>query len=111
MSSFDERYDEVFRQYREAFPDPEAGSDFMPGLWRKIDARRKSRFQLLHLSRVFLSGAAVVWLLIAGVLLIPGGQTPAIHQSYVDVLAHNDDVATWSYAEVLHVELDESGQR
>jgi hypothetical protein len=111
MSRFDHQYENVFRAYRHASPDPEPSPDFMPGLWRKIDARRRSRFQFLHLSRLFLSGAAAVWLLIAGVLLIPSGQSPSIHQSYVDVLAHTEEAEAWSYAEVLHGEIGESGQR
>ncbi len=36
------RLDELFRAYREACPDVDAGANFMPGLWAKIEARQVS---------------------------------------------------------------------
>jgi len=36
------RLDELFRAYREACPDVDAGVNFMPGLWAKIEARQVS---------------------------------------------------------------------
>lgn len=36
------RLDELFRAYREACPDVDAGADFMPSLWAKIEARQVS---------------------------------------------------------------------
>jgi hypothetical protein len=32
--------DQLFASYRTSVPDPEAGVNFMPELWRKIEARQ-----------------------------------------------------------------------
>jgi hypothetical protein len=36
------RLDELIRAYREACPDVDAGANFMPSLWAKIEARQVS---------------------------------------------------------------------
>jgi hypothetical protein len=41
-SEKERRLDELFRAYREACPDADAGANFMPGLWAKIEARQVS---------------------------------------------------------------------
>jgi hypothetical protein len=41
-SEKERRLDQLFRAYREACPDAEAGANFMPGLWAKIEARQVS---------------------------------------------------------------------
>jgi len=41
-SGRERRLDELFRAYREACPDVDAGANFMPGLWAKIEARQVS---------------------------------------------------------------------
>jgi len=38
----EQKLDEVFHAYRRACPDLDASKNFMPELWRKIEARRKS---------------------------------------------------------------------
>ncbi len=35
-----EELDHLFERYRAALPDPEASVNFMPELWRKIEARQ-----------------------------------------------------------------------
>lgn len=111
MSRSDEHLNDVFARYREALPDPEPSPEFMPELWRKIDARRSTRFQLLHLSRIFLSGAAALWLLMVAVLFLPGNNVQPKHHSYVDALAASNESNSWAYAGVLHTEMEESNPR
>ncbi len=40
--------DQLFAAYRDALPDTDGGADFMPGLWKQIDAKRgfNRRFRL-----------------------------------------------------------------
>src|SRR5579863_3208365 len=97
--------DEFFASYRAACPEIDAGPDFMPGLWRKIEAKRAVRMQLRHLSRMVLSGAAALCLLMTGAMLLPSNTAPSLNQSYVDALAASQDAGTWSYAEALHVDI------
>ncbi len=40
MDRMKDRLDALWVEYREATPDPEAGPNFMPQLWQKIEARR-----------------------------------------------------------------------
>ena len=40
MDRMKDRLNALWAEYREATPDPEAGPDFMPKLWHKIEARR-----------------------------------------------------------------------
>lgn len=37
----DSKLDALFAEYRKAVPEQDASANFMPGLWQKIDARRK----------------------------------------------------------------------
>ena len=103
--------DDFFSDYRTACPEIDAGPEFMPGLWRRIDAKRAVRLQLRHLSRMVLSGAAAVYLLMTGAMLLPSNAAPALNQSYVDALAASQDAGTWSYAEALHMDIGETGPR
>lgn len=111
MNRQDDRLDDFFASYRAACPEIDAGPDFVPGLWRRIDAKRAVRMQLRHLSRMVLSGAAAVWLLMTGAMLLPSSATPSLNQSYVDALAASQDAGTWSYAEALHMDIGETGPR
>jgi len=85
----DGKLDALFAEYRGAFPDPEGGADFMPGLWRKIENRR------MEISRTFrrlaqLFVAATVFLIVllntASMSSTDEGET-LYSQSYVEVLA------------------------
>jgi hypothetical protein len=80
-------------QYRNAVPDPEASADFMPGMWRKIEARRSSVRTLRRFTEAFVTLAAALALLV-GAVLIPQMQREAVYSAtYVDVLAaeHSSD--------------------
>ncbi len=68
--------DALFAEYRSACPDPDGGVNFMPGLWQKIEARRKesvSVFRRLAQACVLATAA----LTLAMVILIPRIQSRA----------------------------------
>lgn len=73
----------LFAEYRQAFPDPEPGARFMPGLWEKIDARRSFAYRLKRLSQAFVTAAAAVCLLMGLYLARPEPST----ETYLEVLA------------------------
>lgn len=87
------KLDALFAEYRSAFPDPESGADFMPNLWRKIEARRVESVSVFRrLAQVCL--VATVALTLAMALIIPKLQPDPVYSStYVDVLdaAHVND--------------------
>lgn len=92
----------IFAAYRDATPDPNPAPDFMPQLWRRIEARRTLPLTFKRFAQVFLSAALALCLVMAVLMAIPQGS--GISMSYIDYLdeAHHAAVA---YAEVLHNEL------
>ncbi len=82
----DLRLDALFAEYRGAFPAPEAGANFMPGLWQKIDARRADPMRTLRrFARVCAMAAAAVVLILA-ISAARMQRDPAMTTNYVDVL-------------------------
>lgn len=76
--------DRVFRDYREACPDPDGSAEFMPGLWRKIEAKRSFAQRLRHLTRVFVTASAAACLAMS-MMLVPHVSSGPSH-SYLDLL-------------------------
>ncbi len=80
--------DRLFDQYRAALPDPDAGANFMPELWRKIEARQFFLHRVKKLTQVFVAAAAAICLLLGIVLQVPvSSDAPLVRGNYVDVLA------------------------
>lgn len=86
----DRELDHLFEQYRLAVPDPEASANFMPELWRKIEARQFFLLRVKKLTQVFVAAAAAICLLLGIALQVPVAERPAVRSNYgnyVDVLA------------------------
>lgn len=86
----DRELDHLFEQYRLAVPDPEASANFMPELWRKIEARQFFLLRVKKLTQVFVAAAAAICLLLGIALQVPVAERPAVssnYGNYVDVLA------------------------
>jgi hypothetical protein len=82
------RLDATFAAYRAAVPDPEPGADFMPGLWRRIEARRTSSVWIVRRFAQVCVGATLALTLLMGAVLIPRLEKAPIYSStYVDELA------------------------
>jgi hypothetical protein len=79
--------DRLFEQYRSAVPDPEPGVNFMPELWRKIEARQTFLLRLKKLTQVFVVAAAAICLLLGIALQVPVATDRQVSGNYVDVLA------------------------
>ncbi len=97
-SEAEERLAALFAEYREACPDPDPGPDFMPQLWRRIDARRSFGNHLKRLARGFITAAAAAALLM-GVFLARAPQHPG--PSYVELLAADQGHADLSDTEIV----------
>jgi hypothetical protein len=80
--------DKLFAAYRAVMPDPEAGANFMPELWRKIEARQFFLVRWKKLTQVFVAAAAAICLLLGIVLQVPSGKehSTGVGGTYVDVL-------------------------
>jgi len=93
MDNLNRELDSMLAAYRQAIPDPEPSPEFMPTLWRKIDGRRNLVFRLGRLTRVFLTSAAALCVLMMGVQTFPRLDHRVARPSYLDVLAesHSSD--------------------
>jgi len=79
---------ELFARYREALPDPEVTPEFMPKLWRRIEARQTFNRDLRRLAQGFVTAAALVSLAIGIFLSLPQGPGSAFYSStYLEILA------------------------
>jgi len=100
MDRMKDRLDAFWAEYREATPDPEAGPNFMPQLWQKIEARRVETTSVFRRLAQICVMATIALALVIGVVLIPHSNNDEVFYSgtYVDILAaeHSND-----YVEVL----------
>jgi len=91
MDRMDDRLNSLLAEYRDACPDPEPGANFMPQLWRRIEARRSATASLLRRWTEAWLLVTVALAIVIGVFVIPRLQDPpALQASYVDVLLAAD---------------------
>ncbi len=77
MDQKSQSLDHLFERYRMAVPDPEASVNFMPELWRKIEARQFFLARVKKLTQVFVAAAAAICLLLGIALQVPVSQRSA----------------------------------
>lgn len=80
--------DHLWTEYRAAVPDPEASANFMPGLWRRIEARQSFAMRVKKMTQVFVVAAAAICLLLGIILQVPAPTHSQVAGSYVDVLTN-----------------------
>lgn len=92
MDQVERKLTKLWAKYREACPDPEPSPEFMPELWRRIEARRQAALSLLFRRWVEVCVLAAVALsVLVTTLLIPHSQRSPVYQyTYLDVLAAAD---------------------
>jgi hypothetical protein len=109
MENVNQSLDDLFAAYRDACPDVEPGEQFVPAMWRKIEARQNSALFLTRWSKIFVTAAAALTLLMS-VILIPRFQTNDVYSiSYVDVLAAEHGYDKVLYTEIVHPEMYQEG--
>jgi hypothetical protein len=81
---------ELLDSYRDSFAYMEASPGFMPGLWTKIEARRRVVHSFGRLATAFVTASFLICLLISGTMMTWSrhGQSVA-HASYVDALVED----------------------
>jgi hypothetical protein len=80
-----------FLAYRDAVPQVDAGPDFMPGLWAKIEARqRATALGFSRLARQFVTAACAICLGLSVMYMTPlSVGTRATPQTWVEVVDQN----------------------
>jgi hypothetical protein len=84
----------MFAEYRMACPDPEPSADFMPAMWKRIEARRVATVSVFRHWAQACVMATVALAVLIGAVLIPRLQSdPAANASYVEALVseHSSD--------------------
>lgn len=83
--SQDQRLDGLLASYREACPDVDAGPEFMPKLWQRIEARRVEQFSIFkRLAQICVATAAAA--IIVTTVLMPAPQEE-ITSTYTEFLS------------------------
>jgi anti-sigma-K factor RskA len=58
--NYEQKLDQLFAAYKNAAVAPEAGANFMPELWAKIEARRRAESSLWRWANAFVSATAIL---------------------------------------------------
>jgi hypothetical protein len=94
MDRMEDKLDRLFAEYRAASPDPEPSADFMPGMWKRIDARRTATVSVFrHWAQICVMASVALTLLIGAVLIPKIQDNPAYSSTYLEALSaeHSSD--------------------
>jgi len=91
--------DELFERYRLACPEINAGPNFMPVLWQKIEARHGFWFTFVRFGRGALTASAALCLLLVVLNL---ASTPQVMASYTDAILAESSAEQTYYTEAIH---------
>ncbi len=109
QSESDHRLQRLFEAYRDACEAPEPGADFMPGIWRKIEARQSVTIFFNRLARGFVASAFAVSLVLGAFVLLPSQQTTGFYSgSYVEALADDQPAGGEVFVEPVHLDQNDS---
>lgn len=101
MDNNESRLDEFFQRYRASCPEIEPGANFMPGLWRKIEARHSFWFVFQGLARTAATASAALCLLLLILNLIAPAQSYLPAPTYTDALMADHTAESLYYTEGL----------
>lgn len=90
VSDQEGRLNDLFATYRQACPEIDAGPEFMPDLWERIDARRRQARSWRWMASGFVTAAAAICLLLAALVSAPGSDNVVYTSTYVDALNDED---------------------
>jgi len=98
VKDWNQKLNVLWERYADACWAPEPSAQFMPGVWRKIEARRGALWQIrVYARRLALSAAAVSLVLIA-IGFSPIGNSTAVYQmTYLDTLEADSQPETLAY--------------
>ena len=85
--SDDQELDVLFRAYHDACAAPEAGANFMPNLWARIESRQRFTFSFRRMANALTTAAVAASLALGIYMAIPRSISADYSQSYVEALA------------------------
>lgn len=101
MTDGNYQLDELFQQYRAACPEVDAGPNFMPALWDRIDSRRSFAFTFERLAKPLMTVLAAVCILLFVLNITGVGQNALSAASYADALAADSSAERTYYTEAI----------
>ena len=102
----DDQLDQLFRAYREACTAPEPQPDFMPQLWRRIEARQNFTFSFRRMANALVTAAMAASIALGVYMALPHS-TAAYYTSYVEALADANAIDTPDIVAPVHLDLSE----
>jgi hypothetical protein len=88
MDRMEEKLDAMFAEYRMACPDPEPSADFMPGMWKRIEARRTATVSVFrHWAQACVMATVALTLLIGAVIIPKLQDKSTTSTSYLEALS------------------------
>lgn len=106
MDQNEVRLKHLLSAYRDACVPAEPGANFMPELWRKIEAKQRTSFMFQRISRWMMTTAAVVTMAMAFVtMVIPRSGSAFNVGTYVEILA-NLQPGTQEFVEPMRLEIN-----
>jgi hypothetical protein len=107
--SDEERLDALFRAYRAACPDRDAGANFMPELWKRIEARQTFTFSFRRMANAFVTAGLALTVVLGVYMAIPQ-RSPAYPVSYLQALADNNTLETPEIVGPVRLDLTDPGR-
>jgi len=90
---FDAQLNAMFAEYRTACPNPEPSADFMPGMWKRIEARRVATVSVFrHWAQACVLATVALTVLIGAVLIPKLQENAASSSSYLEALSAEHSV-------------------
>ena len=107
--SDDRELDALFRAYHDACVVPEAGANFMPNLWARIESRQGFTFSFRRMANALTTAAVALSLVLGIYMALPRANAVASSETYVEALA--DATAPASAYLVSPANLDSSSEQ
>jgi len=85
--SDDQQLDALFQAYHDACGVPEAGANFMPNLWARIELRQRFTFLFRRMANALTTAAVALSLVLGIYMAIPRSSSSDYNQTYVEALA------------------------
>src|ERR1017187_1651788 len=82
--SDDQELDALFWVYHDACPVPEAGANFMPNLWARIESRQRSTFSFRRMANALTTAAVAASLALGIYMSIPRSSAFDNNRTYVE---------------------------
>ncbi|HEY1239299.1 MAG TPA: hypothetical protein VGF16_02030 [Bryobacteraceae bacterium] len=89
-----DQLDALFQAYRSACPTPEPGVNFMPQLWRRIEARQNYGFSFRRMANALVTAALAASICLGVYTTVRRSDTAMYSQSYVETLAAASTIDT-----------------